>query len=72
MKIQRREAIMNKEKQNSQGRESMILIDTIFIPFVQRVTITQEFITSSFMGPVQICEIRGFALSSVKYIPCKI
>lgn len=53
MKIQRVEAIMNKERRNSEDRESMILTDTVLILWVLRVSITQEFLTSSFLGPVK-------------------
>jgi hypothetical protein len=32
---------MNKEKQNSEDRDSMIMTDTVFILFLYTVTITQ-------------------------------
>ena len=41
MKKQKREAIINKEEQNSEDRDSMIMTDTVFILFLYTVTITQ-------------------------------
>lgn len=63
--MQRTDATMNREEQNTEDWGNLMSAGTVLL-CVESQNITRKFLTSSFLGPIYICEIRNLALPNMK------